>query len=167
MVFRAAKAAHELRVPTLRFNFRGVGKSQGSFAEGAGEREDVRAALNYLQARFPEASLCVMGFSFGALVGLAVGAADPRVTALVGLGLPTAFEKQNFLLGVRKPKLIVQGTHDEYGPREQVNALFASLQEPKRLHWVEGADHFFEGKLDAVQAAVRSFLEEIITTMKL
>src|SRR5438876_6970442 len=101
-----------------------------------------------------------MGFSFGAWVGLAVGARDPRVKSLVGLGLPTASEDLAFLRQVTKPKLIVQGTRDVYGPRDQVEALFASLPEPKRIHWVEGADHFFSGKLDEVQAAVRAFLEE-------
>ena len=101
-----------------------------------------------------------MGFSFGAWVGLAVGAREPRAKSLVGLGLPTASTDLAFLRQATKPKLIVQGTEDVYGPRRQVEALFASLPEPKRIHWVEGADHFFAGKLDEVQAAVRVFLEE-------
>ncbi len=162
VVFRTAKAALQLGLPTLRFNFRGVGKSQGEFAEGMGERQDVRAALDYLQMRFPQAPACVMGFSFGAWVGLAVGATDPRVCALVGLGLPTASADLSFLRELPKPKLIIQGTQDPFGPRVQVEALFASLAEPKRLHWVEEADHFFTGKLDEVQAALRVFLQEIM-----
>ena len=160
VVFRAAKAATTLGLAALRFNFRGVGESEGEYSEGAGERDDVRAALDYLLTRFAEKPVCLMGFSFGAWVGLAVGARDHRVKNLVGLGLPTASTDLAFLREVTKPKLIVQGTEDVYGPRDQVQTLFASLPEPKRIHWVERADHFFAGKLDEVQAAVRVFLEE-------
>lgn len=162
VVFRAAKAALQVGLPALRFNFRGVGKSQGQFAEGIGERDDVRAALDYLQTRFPKKPVCVMGFSFGAWVGLAVGAADPRVRALVGLGLPAASLDLSFLRHVTKPKLIIQGTRDQYGPRDRVEALFASLPDPKRMHWVEGADHFFAGRLDEIQPLIRDFLQEIL-----
>jgi alpha/beta superfamily hydrolase len=161
VVFRAAKAALQAGVPTLRFNFRGVGKSQGEFAEGRGEGEDVRATLDFLASRFPATPICLMGFSFGAWVGLAVGAADPRVRALVGLGVPVGTSDVGYLRGISKPKLIVQGTEDVFAPREQAEAFFASLAEPKRLHWVQGADHFFTGKLDEVRKAVRCFLEEI------
>lgn len=163
VVFRAAKAASQLGLPTLRFNFRGVGKSEGEYAEGEGEREDARAALDYLAGRFRGVPICLMGFSFGAWVGLEVGGDDPRVTALVGLGLPGKEEDFSFLRGVAKPKLIVQGTHDVYGPRDQVEAVFQSLQEPKRIHWVEGADHFFTGCLEEMQTAVQLFLKEIIS----
>ena len=165
VVFRAAKAATGLGLAALRFNFRGVGQSEGEYSEGAGERDDVRAALDYLLTRFAEKPVCLMGFSFGAWVGLAVGARDPRVKSLVGLGLPTASEDLAFLRQATKPKLIVQGTQDVYGPRNQVEALFASLPEPKRIHWVEGADHFFSGKLDEVQAAVRVFLEQTLAAV--
>ena len=165
VVFRAAKAATGLGLAALRFNFRGVGQSQGEYSHGVGERDDVRAALDYLLTRFADKPVCLMGFSFGAWVGLAVGARDPRVKSLVGLGLPTASEDLAFLRQATKPKLIVQGTQDVYGPRNQVEALFASLPEPKRIHWVEGADHFFSGKLDEVQAAVRVFLEQTLAAV--
>jgi alpha/beta superfamily hydrolase len=161
VVFRAAKAAAALSLPTLRFNFRGVGKSEGVFDHGAGERDDARAALQFLGGRFPGLPIVMMGFSFGAWVGLAAGADDPGVTALVGLGVPAGSLDFGFLPGVTKPKLIVQGTEDVYGPRDRVEQLYASLSEPKRIHWVEGADHFFTGRLDSVQASVTRFLEEL------
>jgi hypothetical protein len=161
VVFRAAKAAVQAGFPALRFNFRGVGKSQGSFAEGVGEREDVRAALDYLQTRCPHAPVCLIGFSFGAAVGLAVGASDSRVAALVGLGVPAGTKDFSFLHGVRRPKLIIQGTNDQFGPRAQLEALYASLSEPKQIHWVQGADHFFSGKLDEVQSTLRDFLRRL------
>lgn len=162
VVFHAAKAAVQLGLPCLRFNFRGVGKSEGEYAEGIGERNDARAALDYLETRFPKTPVCVMGFSFGAWVGLAVGAEDPRTIALVGLGVPAGMMDFNFLPDVRKPKLIVQGTRDVYGAHDQVEGLFKSLHKPKRLHWVEGADHFFSGHLDELQSEISKFLEEIM-----
>jgi alpha/beta superfamily hydrolase len=165
VVFRAGKAAFEIGLPTLRFNFRGVGQSEGEFAGGVGEREDTWAALDYLEQRFSGAQVCVMGFSFGAWVGLATGAADARVRALVGLGLPTATLDFNFLRNVQKPKLIVQGTEDQFSRRAQIEDLYASLPEPKRLHWIDDVDHFFTGKLDEVQQAVGVFLRDILAKM--
>ena len=158
VVFRAAKAAVQAGLPTLRFNFRGVGKSSGSFSDGVGESEDVTAALDYLSARFPAVPVCLIGFSFGASVGLRVGANDPRVVVLVGLGVPVASTDLNYLRGVRKPKLIIQGTQDAFAPRAQVEQFFDSLAEPKEIHWVQDADHFFAGKLEEVQRAIREFL---------
>lgn len=166
VVFRAAKAAVNTGIPTLRFNFRGVGQSQGKYAHGIGEREDARAALGYLAGRFPGVPVCMMGFSFGSAVALAVGAEDGRVNSLAGMGLPADSWDFSFLSGVRKPKLIVQGAKDEFGSREKVQALFASLQEPKFLHFVEGADHFFTGKLAELESAIENFLVGILEGLK-
>jgi alpha/beta superfamily hydrolase len=163
VVFRAAKAALLSGLPTLRFNFRGTGKSVGTFTGGDGEREDVRAALDYLAAHFPGLPVCLMGFSFGSWVGLAVVATDARVSTLVGLGVPVGSLDFDFLRDVRKPKLLLQGTRDEFGPVAQVSELYRSLAEPKQIHWVEGADHFFAGKLDEVQEVLRQFLMPIIS----
>jgi len=161
VVYRAAKAALLLGLPTLRFNFRGAGKSVGSFTGGEGEREDVRAVLGYLAAHFPGLPVYLMGFSFGSWVGLAVGATDPRVAALVGLGVPVNTLDFGFLREVRKPKLILQGTRDEFGPVVQVSDFYDSLVDPKQIHWVQGADHFFAGKLDEVQEVVQRFLSSV------
>ena len=158
VVYRAAKAALLAGLPTLRFNFRGAGSSEGEFTGGDGEREDVRAALDYLAAHFPGLPICLLGFSFGAWVGLAVGADDARVSTLVGLGVPVDMSGFDFLHGVAKPKLIVQGTRDQYGSVAAVSELYDSLAEPKRIHWVQGADHFFAGKLDEVQEVLQEFL---------
>lgn len=163
IVFRAAKSALNLGFPTLRFNFRGVGRSSGAFDDGDGEREDVRAALNFLSGRFPALPMALIGFSFGSWVGLAVGATDPRVAALVGLGVPVGSSDMSFLAGVSKPKLIVQGTQDVYGPRERVEQVYATLAPPKSIAWITGADHFFTDKLDEAQAAVRLFLEDLVS----
>jgi alpha/beta superfamily hydrolase len=161
VVFRAAKAALHLGLPTLRFNFRGAGKSAGTFTGGDGEREDVRAALDHLAAHFPGLPVCLMGFSFGSWVGLAVGATDARVSTLVGLGVPVNMSNFDFLRDVRKPKLILQGTRDEFGSVVQVSELYDSLAEPKQIHWIQDADHFFAGKLDEVLEALRQFLQPL------
>lgn len=166
VVFRAAKAALKVGVPVLRFNFRGVGQSQGTFANGVGEQDDARAAVNYLEGRFPEAPVCMMGFSFGSVVGLKVGAEDERVRCLVAVGLPVASADLGFLQGMRKPKLIVQGTRDEFGPRAELESFFNSLDPPKQLYWVEGADHFFAGRLGELESAVQEFLREILERPK-
>ncbi len=166
VVFRAAKATLLLGVPTLRFNFRGAGKSVGTFTGGDGEREDVRAALDYLAAHFPGLPVCLIGFSFGSWVGLAVGASDSRVSTLVGLGVPVDTYNFDFLRDVRKPKLILQGTRDEFGPVAQVSEFYDSLAEPKQIHWVQGAEHFFAGKLDEVQETLRQFLTPIVSDIR-
>ena len=162
VVYRAAKSALQAGFPALRFNFRGVEKSEGESSDGPGERDDARAALDYLVGRFPGIPIVMMGFSFGAWIGLTVGAADPRVRALVGLGLPTGSADWTCLRNINKPLLIVQGTSDIFGPRAEIEALFSTLPEPKRLHWVEGADHFFRNKLAEVQMVVGSFLQGFV-----
>jgi alpha/beta superfamily hydrolase len=162
VVYRSAKAALQLGLPTLRFNFRGAGASEGTFAAGEGERDDVRAALDHLAGHFPGLPVCLMGFSFGSWVGLTVGASDPRVIALVGLGVPVNMKNFDFLHAVKKPKLIVQGTNDQFGSVDDVSQLFNSLAEPKKIHFVDGADHFFTGRLEEVQQALQEFLSPII-----
>jgi uncharacterized protein len=160
VVFRVAQALGELGMPVLRFNFRGVGRSTGTFDQGRGEVEDVRAALDELARRYPGVALCLAGFSFGAKVGLPVGCADPRVRQLVGVGVPVSALKIDALAGCDKPKLIVQGAHDEYGPPAALEAWFAGLPEPKALAVVPEADHFFTHQqaqlLDAILGYFRS-----------
>lgn len=158
VVFRAAKAALSAGLPALRFNFRGVGGSQGAHADGIGEQDDVRAALQYLEARFPLTPVCLMGFSFGSYVGLPVGSADPHVAVLIAMGIPLDASGVGFLHGVDKPKLVVQGTLDQFSSRKEIETFFASLSEPKELHFVEGADHFFTHKLDEFQSIIQDYL---------
>lgn len=155
-----------MAVPALRFNFRGVGHSEGEHAGGIGEREDARAALDYLTGRFPQLPVLMMGFSFGSVVALFVGAADQRVNSLAGIGLPIDSSDFSFLREVQKPKLIVQGTQDRFGSRDRVAQLFSSLKEPKRLRLVEGADHFLTGKLHDLELEVQEFLQGILNPLQ-
>ncbi|MFN2383966.1 MAG: alpha/beta hydrolase [Gemmatimonadota bacterium] len=157
VVYRAAKALEALGYGVLRFNFRGVGASGGRFSDGVGEGDDVRAALDWLAGTLPEAELIVGGFSFGNAVGIPVGAEDPRVTHLVGLGTPTDRFPFDRLGAVTKPKLFVQGDRDEYGPLDALRAGLARVGEPHELLVIPGADHFFAGRLAELEAAIRSY----------
>ncbi|HKO04298.1 MAG TPA: alpha/beta family hydrolase [Candidatus Acidoferrales bacterium] len=158
VVFRGAKSLHRAGLPVLRFNFRGVGLSEGQHDCGRGERDDVRSALDFLSAEFPGLPVVLAGFSFGAWVGLRVGAEDARVAQLAGLGIPVNDSDFSYLSECAKPKLFVVGSEDQFAARERVESLVASLPEPKRLVFVEGADHFFTGKLDQVDRAIREWL---------
>jgi uncharacterized protein len=159
VVFRVAQALGEVGMPTLRFNFRGVGRSTGYYDEGRGEADDVRTALDYLAARYPTLPLCLAGFSFGSWVGLPVGCADTRVRQLIGVGVPVRLLRVEALTHCTVPKLIVQGERDQYGPVEHVRTWYDALSEPKQLVIVPGADHFFIHQQDELRAAVVGYFQ--------
>jgi alpha/beta superfamily hydrolase len=159
-VFRIAQALVDLGFPTLRFNFRGVGRSTGSYDHGRGERDDVRAALDYLAGVFPGVPLALGGFSFGSWVALPLGCSDPRVIQLIGAGVPLASLPVDAPAACAKYKLIVQGARDEYGPKDELVRWFAGVAEPKDLRIVEGADHFFTERQTELVQAVTSYFQE-------
>ncbi len=159
VVFRAAKALQENGVAALRFNFRGVGRSEGVHDDGRGEQEDVRAALGEAERRFGALPLILGGFSFGAAMALRVGAGDPRARALFALGFPVSMIRDtSFLEECRTPRLFVQGGSDGFGDGRQIGDLVSRLPEPKSLVVVPGSDHFFAGHLEALQRAVGSWI---------
>jgi len=160
VVYQAAKSLDALALPVLRFNFRGAGLSTGTHDQGRGEREDVKAALNFLAAEFPDVPLLLAGFSFGCWVGLRVGCVDERVDNLIGLGTPVNNSDFSYLRHCEKPKLFVHGTNDEFGEIRKVKALVESLPGENRLVVVAEANHFFVRKLDQVDQAIRSWVEE-------
>jgi alpha/beta superfamily hydrolase len=153
VIYRTAKALNDAGVIALRFNFRGVGRSTGSYGGGIGEEEDAEAALELLRGRYPDLPLWMAGFSFGARVGLTVGARDPRVAKLLGVGLALNMFDYNFLTRCRKPKALVQASEDEYGGRDAITALHERLPPPKALFVVDGATHLFPKHLDAMEQA--------------
>jgi uncharacterized protein len=160
VVYQAAKALHSRGATVLRFNFRGVGQSEGAHDNGRGEQDDVRAAIDYLATEFPGQPVLLAGFSFGSWVGLRVGCGDERVQRLIGLGLPVDNVNMSFLQICSKPKLLIQGGNDQFGSRPKLETLFAALPEPKKLAIVEGADHFFTGQLDKAAAAIDAWLDQ-------
>jgi uncharacterized protein len=153
VVFHAAKAFGELGWPVLRFNFRGVGASTGSYGEGIAELEDAVAALDFLGCD----RVVMAGFSFGSRVALTAGASDQRAQALCGIGVPVASGGLEAVQVSAKPKLFVQGRLDEHGPPEAMEPWFRSVAEPKHLDWIEGADHFFTGFEEPLKAAIISY----------
>lgn len=159
VIFRAAKGALDAGLAVLRFNFRGVGKSSGAYANGAGELKDAVFLLDWLQLRHPALPLAVVGFSFGAWVGLRAGCHDPRVTALVGLGVPVQTYDFDFLVENLKPARYIIGTRDEYCPRDRMEDLERHLPQSSAVTWVEGADHFFSDCVDVVRNLTGEFLQ--------
>jgi uncharacterized protein len=161
VVFKVAQALQSLNIPALRFNFRGIGHSTGTYDEGRGEMDDVRYALEFLSRRHPGTPAILAGFSFGSYVGLRVAAADDRVQAMIGLGVLARSFDGDTLQGCHKPKLIIQGTHDELAPYDLTIKWFEQVPAPKSLVTVKGADHFFQDRLDEVQAIVVNFVDKL------
>jgi uncharacterized protein len=163
VVFHTMKALNSFGYPVLRFNFRGAGLSQGEHDHGDGEAEDVLTALDWLDREF-HLPLIFAGFSFGAAVGLRVACPDARVRAAIGLGLPvSAIDDRvydfEFLAGCVKPKLFISGDRDQFGPRAKLEKVVEVLPEPKKLVMIQGADHFFEGRLRELRDAIESWIK--------
>jgi len=159
-VFQSAKALTRIGCVVLRFNFRGVGTSAGSFDNGVGEVDDFRAALNELHDRYPDLPLWAAGFSFGAWVAMETGATDPRVSALIGIAPPVAGHGLRFVdtLDTAKPKFLVQGDLDTLCLLKDLRAFYAQLHEPKDLIVIDGADHLFEGRTEELGIALEDLL---------
>ena len=155
VTYRAAETLFQLGLPTLRFNFRGVGGSAGTWSEGRGEEEDAVAALDFVAGLYPKVPILLGGFSFGAGIALAVGARDPRVPGMIVVAPSPRRRDLGFLAGCDKPKAVVQGTADELCPLAALEASFPSWGEPKRLWLVPDAGHFFEGRIPDLQRSVR------------
>lgn len=164
VVYQAAKLLDSLGIPVLRFNFRGVGASEGSYDNGRGEEDDLRAVLDYLTAEYPGVPLMAAGFSFGAWIGLRLGCSDRRVVELIGLGLPIDDRKLSFeyLRDCTKPKLLVQGESDQFGARPRfqafVDTFSAEATAATRIAFIPSADHFFTGHLEEMAAALREWI---------
>jgi alpha/beta superfamily hydrolase len=173
VVYHAMKAINDpqwgLGWPVLRFNFRGVGLSQGVH-DGEADSEDVLAAIEWLESEY-NLPLVVVGFSFGAAMALkaccaqsASGCTDASVRALALLGLPTQTNSRDlscaFLQKCILPKLFLSGDCDGFAPVSQLSQVAAVAAEPKRLILIPGADHFFTGQLEPMQHALSSWLKE-------
>lgn len=157
-VFRAAKALQSVGLAVLRFNFRGVGRSEGVHDDGIGEQDDVRAALDQMHERFAGQPLVLGGFSFGAAMALRVAARDDRVRAVLVLGFPSSMSTALQSFGARgRPLLFVQGERDTLGPAAALSETVCALPEPRQLVIVPAADHFFTGHLDVLQDAVSAW----------
>ena len=156
-VYRAARALNDVGLRTLRFNFRGVGCSTGTYDDGIGEEEDVRAAVDWLELGLREQPLIVGGVSFGSMVSLKVGVEDPRVVAMVAVGTPIQVYDYSYLGPVQKPVLVLQGEYDEFGSGREVADTLGKLGDHVTVRWVPGAGHLFEDHLEELQAHIREY----------
>jgi len=160
VISAVAEAVWQHDVSTLRFNFRGTGGSTGSHGGGDAEGADVAAAVGYLVSCQPVSTLAVVGYSFGAAVGLLAGAADPRVTTLVGVAPPVGRLDVSPLHTCTKAKLFVTGDEDHVCPLPALQELMARCPEPKALQLIPGANHFFLGREAEVAQAVVTFVTQ-------
>ncbi len=166
VVFHAMKALNGLGFPALRFNFRGAGRSEGKHEEGRGEREDVCAALDWLDREF-HLPIVFTGFSFGASVGLRASCPDPRVQALISLGTPVEVEgrayQYRFLQECSKPKLFLSGDRDPYGPKHILEEVVMRAAPPKKLIFLEGTGHFFDKKLAELRQVIEGWVKQTLS----
>jgi len=158
VVYRIARGLRRAGAVVLRFNYRGVNLSEGVYAEGEGELDDARAAVDYLRGRYPELPRTLAGFSFGSRVVLRLGweqAMDNpgNVKRIIAAGFPAIY-KDTTCLDAPVPRTFVQSTHDEFGPVAMIQPLVASLVEPKRLILIQARDHFFTDALDRLEEEI-------------
>lgn len=159
-VYQAAKGLTRIGCTVLRFNFRGVGRSEGEFDKGEGEKADFTAALDFMAGRYPNVPLWAGGFSFGSWIALETGAVDPRVSLLIAIAPPVKRDGYTWdnTLKSEKPKFFVQGDLDELCAVKDLWAFYGQLKEPKELVVIDGASHLFEGKASEVGEAIEDLL---------
>jgi alpha/beta superfamily hydrolase len=159
-VYRAAQALKDLGLRTVRFNFRGVGVSTGTFEDGFGEEEDVRAALEWVARDLGDLPLVVGGLSFGSMVGLGVGMNDQRVRGLIALGAPVHLYDYSYLARADVPVLFVQGERDQFGTPDEVREAVGHLGPHISVVGIQGAGHLFDGFFEELRTVIRAFFTE-------
>jgi uncharacterized protein len=162
VVARAARYISEAGIEAIRFNFRGVAQSEGSFDNGSGEREDLRAVIDHVAGISPHAGLAIVGFSFGAWVGLSVGAAHPAVRALVGIAPPVRMFDFHYFESSSKPALIVYAGNDQFTDPEATKAWIASARSRVESILFPGVDHFFGPQVDEAGLKIAEFLVRVL-----
>ncbi len=158
VVYQAAKALARIGCAVLRFNFRGAGKSAGTFANGPGEMDDFRGALDFMDDRYPSVPLWAGGMSFGAWVALTVGVDHPRVSTLLAVAAPISHYDFDKVARSTKAKFFIHGERDELCGLKSVREFYARAAEPKELVVIDGADHLFDGKVTEVADAIEDLL---------
>ena len=164
IVYNIYQAFAKLGFSTLRFNFRGVGKSQGSYDNGVGELTDAASALDWLQSENPSAkSTWIAGFSFGSWLALQLLMRRPEIAGFVTVSPPANLYDFSFLAPCPSSGLIIQGTEDKIVEIESVNELVTKLNKQKPLNITykkfAGADHFFAKDLEKIQTTVKKYVK--------
>jgi alpha/beta superfamily hydrolase len=159
-LYQAAKAMTRIGVAALRINFRGVGRSAGTFDSGPGEKDDFRAAISFAAERYPDLPIWAAGMSFGSWIALTTGAEDARVSVLVGIAPPVDRYDFEVLRTCTLPKFIIHGEEDELISIKEIRKFYGQLPEPKELVTIEHANHLFETKTTLVGDAVEDLLAD-------
>ncbi len=163
VVFHADRALHRAGLTTLRFNFRGVGTSDGSFDQGRGEVGDLAAAASFLRGLAPNVPEILIGYSFGSWCALRHAAGDPGIAGLVAIGLPVRIYDVASVAGrFRRPLAVVQGSDDEFGSPDDVRRVLEAADPPGSLEVVDGAPHLFPGRAGEAAAAVHRAVEAML-----
>ena len=160
VVITLARTLSGLGVPTLRFNFRGVGASAGSFTSGIGETEDLLAVIRYIHTLYPNRALWLAGFSFGAYVALRA-AQSIAVDRLITVAPPVNLYDFSDLTPPTCPWLLIQGTDDEVVPYKEVARWAARLYPAPQTVYLDGVGHYFHGKLSALQDTITGSLSAV------
>ena len=151
-------------VASFKFNFRGVGGSQGDFSQGIGEQEDVEAAISFMSKvkEIDSERIGLSGYSAGAGFALPVGFNDDRIKALAAISPPLSMFDFDFLKSCPKPKLLISGSRDDLIPVKQFLEFCQNLPEPKECEIIEGADHFWCGYESSLAARVTAFFTKVL-----
>lgn len=161
-VFRTARGLQLAGLRVLRFNFRGVGKSEGTHHGEGGEADDLGAALDWLGKESPGLALWAGGFSFGARTAAFRASVDPRIQRVVLVALPVTRFDCSFLREVSQPGLIVMASEDEYGTLAELKRQFPKLHAGLELEEVVGSGHFFEGHTAELQRRVSEYAQRVL-----
>ena len=148
----------------LKFNFRGVGGSEGEFSQGIGEQEDVSAAISFVSSvkGVDMKKIAIVGYSAGAAFGLPIGFEDNRIKALVAISPPLDMSDFEFLRNCLKHKLLLSGGQDDFTPSSRFLEFCQMLPEPKEYHVIEAADHFCWGYENIIAIKVTAFLNSVL-----
>jgi hypothetical protein len=165
VVYSIYRTFIDLGFNTLRFNFRGVGRSEGVYDNGEGELSDAAAALDWLQGINPNTAGCwIGGFSFGAWIGMQLLMRRPELNGFISVSPPANMYDFSFLAPCPVSGLIIQGDKDEIVPCTAVSDLAQRLSNQRGLKidycQIEGADHFYGGYLDQVSAHITQYVKK-------
>ena len=151
----------------LRFNFRGVGKSQGKYDEGVGELTDAATALDWLQLQNPDASTCwISGFSFGAWIALQLLMRRPEIEGFVAVSPPANLYDFSFLAPCPAAGLITQGDKDDVVNEDAVSKLATKLGAQLEYKLITGADHYYRGVEDELSTIMNDYISQRMTDFK-
>ena len=157
VVIAVSRAYHSMGCTTLRFNFRGVGGSQGNYDDGVGEQEDVRAAVAYLAANGME-QIDLAGYSFGAWVNALAVSGGLQVARMIMVSPPVAMIDFKSIANLGSLELIVTGSRDDIAPANMVAKLYPNWKPAAKFEVINGADHFYGGYTDQLEAVLTHLL---------